>query len=105
MDLLPLAPVLKPVPAGCAELEDLLHQEIQKCIYDLIVACGEAGKNGVKAVREELETEVESMKRELDAVTARRDMLHNELVQERRWITVLEEALRKANVLFPDYPF
>ena len=105
MDVLPPAPVLKPISTGCAELEDLLHQEIQKCVYDLIVACGEAGKNGVKAVREELETELEAMKRELDAVMARRDLLHNELVQERRWITVLEQALRKNNVLFPDYPF
>ena len=105
MDLLPPAPDLKPIPAGCAELEDLLHQEIQKCVYDLIVACGEAGKNGVKAVREELEIELETMKCELEAVTARRDLLHNELLQERRWITVLEQALHKNNVLFPDYPF
>jgi len=99
-------------PGGRLELEDILHQEIQKCVYDLIVACGEAGKNGVQAAREELGIELEvnkhqleAVKRELEAVTARRDLLHNELSQERRWIFVLEETLRKHNIVFPDYPF
>lgn len=72
---------------------------------DLIVACGEAGKNGVQAAREELGIELESMKSELEAVRARRDLLHNELLQEYRWISVLEQALHKNNVLFPDYPY
>ena len=103
---LPLQPPpLKPIAARYAKIEDTLHQEIQKCVYDLIVACSEAGKNGVEAVREELGFDLESMKHELEAVTARRDLLHNELLQERRWISALEEALRKNNVLFPDYPF
>lgn len=98
-------------PGGRLELEDILHQEIQKCVYDLIVACGKAGKNGVQAEREELGIELEvnkhqleAMKRELEAVTARRDLLH-ELSQERRWISVLEEMLCKHNIVFPDYPF
>jgi hypothetical protein len=106
MDLLPPSPLLKPISAVTAEeLEDVLHHEVKKCLYDLIVACGEAGKNGVQAVREDLGMELDSMKRELEAVTARRDLLHNELLQECRWISVLEQALRKNNVLFPDYPF
>jgi hypothetical protein len=71
----------------------------------LIVACGEAGKNGVQAAREELHIELDAMKSELEAVTARRDLLHNELLQERRWISVLEQALRRNNLVFPDYPF
>jgi len=101
----PSASPAKLPPGGRLELEDILHQEIQKCVYDLIVACGEAGKNGVLAAREELGMELEATKRELEAVTARRDLLHNELSQERRWISVLEETLRKHNIVFPDYPF
>jgi len=103
----PAAPldVAKSIPAGRAELEDVLHQEIQKCLYDLIVACGEAGKNGVQAAREELGLELELARRQLEAVKARRDLLQNELLQERRWISRLEEALHKNNVVFPEYPF
>ena len=101
----PAASIVKPIPGGRAELENALHQEIQKCLYDLIVACGEAGKNGVEVVREELGAELELTKRQLEAVKARCDLLHNELLQERRWISVLEEALHKNSVVFPDYPF
>ena len=62
-------------------------------------------KWGALAAREELGMELEATKCELEAVTARRDLLHNELSQERRWISVLEETLHKHNIIFPDYPF
>ena len=94
----PSASPAKLPPGRQLELEDILHQEIQKCVYNLIVACGEAGKNGVLAAREELGME-------LEAVTAHRDLLHNELSQEHHWISVLEETLCKHNIIFPDYPF
>lgn len=101
------APLSAPLskPGRRAELEDVLHQEIQKCVYDLIVACGEAGKNGVQAAREELGVELELVKHELKAVTARCDLLYNELLQEHCWISVLEQTLHTNNVVFPDYPF
>ena len=65
----------------------------------------------MKDVEQRVEREFQAVKvrrdllsQELEAVWSRRDLLSQELSREREWIRVLELALRRNNIPFPQYP-
>jgi len=81
-----------------------LEAIVQKILLDVVQSC-------MKDVEQRVEREFQAVKvrrdllsQELEAVWSRRDLLSQELSREREWIRVLELALRRNNIPFPQYP-
>jgi hypothetical protein len=54
---------------------------------------------------QELRTTCLNLEGEVKAVTARRDLMGQDLVREREWIRILELTLKDHAIAFPMYPF
>jgi hypothetical protein len=62
-------------------------------------------KTGVQAEVEILKRTCQNLEDEVRGITARRDMMAQDLGREREWIRLLEMTLKTHAISFPPYPF
>jgi hypothetical protein len=60
--------------------------------------------NSLIVVLSAITEELESVNQENISIATRRDVLLEELEQERRWILALERTLKDNNITLPKYP-
>lgn len=92
---------LTPTPASDCPLTTSPQDEVVAKVLEFI----NIARKGVQDEIEKLQGTCLSLEDEVRAVTARRDLMGQDLGREREWIRLLEMTLKTHAIPFPPYPF
>lgn len=93
------------MPSTLVLTSDCTSTSSQDELLNLAVEITKIARKGVQDELDKVKQTCLNLEDEVRAVTARRDLMGQDLSREREWIRLLEVTLKTNSIPFPPYPF